>query len=78
MLEGLDERVREAMQPIAVGDDGVAFDLVENFANFGRRTLTMIQECYEVGDSAFKINIVFPKGVVGVDEQRMTRTGMNG
>ena len=44
MLEGFDERVREAVQSIAMGDDGIAFDIGEDFANLGRRTLAMIQE----------------------------------
>jgi hypothetical protein len=31
----------------------------------------MIQERDEVGDGALKIDIVFPKSIVGINEQRL-------
>ena len=63
--------MREAVQPVAVGDDDSAFHLVQHLAHLLRRVLAMIQERNEAGDGALKIDVVFPQRVVGVDEQRL-------
>ena len=70
-FEAGDEGAREAGQPVAVREDGFAFDCVEGLADFSGRILVMIEVADECGDGAFEVDVVFPEGVVGVDEERL-------
>src|SRR5690348_10171250 len=58
-------------------NNALAFDIVENLANFSRRPLLMIQKRNEVSNRAFKINIVFPKGIVSVNQKGLGIPGMH-
>jgi hypothetical protein len=42
---------------------------VEGVADFGGRVLVVIQIADEGGDGALEVDVVFPEGVVGVDEE---------
>ena len=70
-LEGLDQRMRETVQPVAMADDGLALHLVQHFAHLLGRVFVMIQERDEVGDGALKVDVVLPQRIVGIDEQRL-------
>ena len=58
-----------------MSDDALAFDIVQDLAYFSWRPLAMIQKRDEVRDRPFKIDIVFPKRIVRIDEKglRITR-----
>src|ERR1700722_1112179 len=68
-LEGVDQSVREAVQAVSVFYDAVALNLVEHCAHLLGRKLMMVKKRNEARDGAFKINIVLPQRVVGVDEE---------
>jgi hypothetical protein len=65
------ERVTETMQPVPVGDDALALDVVQNSAHLFGRIFMMVEERNKICDGAFKVNVVFPKRIVGIDEQRL-------
>src|SRR5690349_9277811 len=52
-------------------EDRFAFDSVERQADLGGRILVVIEKADERGDSAFEVDVVFPEGIVCVDEQRL-------
>src|SRR5260370_39122312 len=70
-FEGLHQSMSEAVQSVAVGHDALSLDIVKNFPDFGRRAFVMVQERNEVHDGAFKIDIVLPERVVGIDKQSL-------
>ena len=68
-LEGLDQRVRKTVQTIAMADDGLALHLVQHFAHLLGSVLVVIQERNKVRDGALKVDVIFPKRIVGIDQQ---------
>ena len=71
-LEGLDQRMCEAMQPVAVAHDGFAFHLIQHFPNLLGAVLVVIQERDKAGNGALEVNVIFPKRIVGVDEKTLS------
>jgi hypothetical protein len=71
LLKTADERAAKALKPVAMGQDGVVLDSVEMLANFFRSVDAMIEVGDEAGDGALEIDVVFPKSVVGVDEESL-------
>jgi hypothetical protein len=63
--------VREAVKPITVAHDALAFHIVQNCTHLFGRIFTMIEERDETRDGALKIDVVFPERIVGIDEQRL-------
>ena len=70
-LEGFYQRVGKTVQAVSVAHDALAFDVIENFADFCGRSFAMVEKGDEIGDGALEINIVFPKRVVSVDKERV-------
>ena len=68
-FECVDQRVREAVQTITVSYDALALHIIEHFADLLGRKLVVIQKRNELGDGPFKVDVVFPERVVGVDQQ---------
>ena len=68
-LKCLLKGVREDVQPVSMGQDAPALDLVQNLAHLLRRIFPMIQKRNKIRDCALEINIVFPQRVVGVNEK---------
>ncbi len=68
-FKSLCQSVGEAVQSVTVADDALPLYFIQDFANFGGRIFVMIQERDEIGDGAFEIDVVFPKRVIGIDEQ---------
>ena len=68
-LKAVDERTGEAGEAVAVGEDGFALAGVEGLADFGGGVLVVIEIADEGGDGALEVDVVFPEGVVGVDEE---------
>ncbi len=71
-FEARDKRAREAGQTVAVREDGFALDGVECLADFSGRVLVVVEVADEGGDGALEVDVVFPEGVVGVDEERLS------
>jgi hypothetical protein len=47
-------------------------DSVEGLAHLGGGVLVMVEVADEAGDGALEVDIVFPEGIVGVNEQGLT------
>jgi hypothetical protein len=58
-----------------VGEDGLALDLVELEADLVGGIFVVIEAGDEGGDGALEVDVVFPEGVVGVEEQGLSREG---
>ena len=71
LLEGLHQRMGEAVQAVSVLDDGVALHVVQHQANLLGRVFAMVEERDELRDRALEINVVLPERVIGVDEQSL-------
>jgi len=69
LLEAGDERAAEAMQAVAVGEDGRVLDTVEVAADLFGGVDAVIEVGDEAGDGALEVDVVLPEGVVCVDEQ---------
>src|SRR6266700_5579650 len=57
-------------------DNAFPLDVVENFADLGGRAFAMIEKRNKIGNGAFEIDIVFPKGVISVNQKCLRRRGM--
>jgi hypothetical protein len=68
-LKRIDQRMGEAVQPVAVFQDAFALYVVENFANLLWREFVVIQKRDETDDSPLEVNVVLPQRIVGVDEE---------
>ena len=68
-LEAGDQRAAEAGEAVAVGEDGFALDFVELLADLLGGVFVVVEVGDEGGDGALEVDVVFPEGVVGVDEQ---------
>src|ERR1700691_1272531 len=71
LLKRLDQRMRKAVQGVAVLENGLARPVVQHQPHLLRRIFAMIEERNKLRDRAFKINIVFPERVIRVDEQSL-------
>src|SRR5579859_7570211 len=75
-LEGLHQRVTEAVQSVAVTDNALALDVIQHFAHLPRGILMMVQKRNEIRDGALEVNVVLPERVIGIDEQRLGAIGI--
>ncbi len=71
-LEAGDQGAGEAGDAVAVGEDGFALHGVEGLTHLGGGVGVVIQVADEGDDGAFKVDVVFPQSVVGIDEQGLT------
>jgi hypothetical protein len=78
LLETGDEGAAEAVQAVAVGEDGCVLDTVEVAADLFGGVDAVIEVGDEAGDGALEVDVVFPKGVVGVDEQGLVMGAAEG
>ena len=60
------------MKAIAVRADGVVFDAIEVAADLLGAVDAVVEVGDEAGDGTLEVDVVLPKGVVGVDEQGLT------
>jgi hypothetical protein len=63
------------VEAIAMGLDGGVLDLIEMAADFFGSVNTVIEVRDEARDSAFEVDVIFPEGVVSVDEQGLSTAG---
>src|ERR1700733_342777 len=66
---GLFERAAEAADAVAVLANVFALGFVEDVADVGARVAAGLDEGDEIFDQFFEEDVVFPEGVVGVDEK---------
>jgi len=69
LLEAGDERTTEAVQTVAVGEDGCVLDAIEMAANLFGGMDAVIEVGDEAGDGSLEVDVVLPEGVVGVDQK---------
>jgi hypothetical protein len=63
--------VRKTVQAVAVRYDAFALHIIQNCPNLLGRKFVMIEEGNEFGDGALEIDVIFPEGVIGVDEESL-------
>lgn len=68
-IEAVDQRLAEAFEAVAMGGDGSALGSVEVLPYFFRSVDTVVEVGDEGADGAFKVNVVLPQGVIGVEEE---------
>ena len=78
LLEAADQGLAEALEAVAVGADGGVLDAVEALADLLRRELAVVEVGDESGDGPLEVDIVLPKGVVGVDEEGLAGCATGG
>ena len=64
-----DQRAREAGEAVTVSEDGFPFDGVKGLTYLGGGVGVVVEIADEGGDGPLKVNVVFPQGVIGVDEK---------
>ena len=68
-LKRIHQRVRKAVQAVAVLHDAFALHVVEHLAHLLGRKFVVIEKRNEARDGPLEINVVLPERVVGVDEE---------
>src|SRR5581483_76316 len=71
-LEGSCQRMSETVKAVAVSNDALPFDIIEDFANLLGTVFVMIEKGDEPADCPLEIDVVLPERVIGVDEQRLS------
>jgi hypothetical protein len=69
LFEAGDKGLVEALEAVAVFLDGLVLDVVEMLADLVGGKLSVIEIGDEAGDRALEVDVVFPKGIVGVEEK---------
>src|SRR5580658_9155220 len=59
----------KAVQSVTVRDDALALHVIEHLAHLLRREFVVVEKRNEAGDCPLKINIIFPKRIVRVDQK---------
>jgi hypothetical protein len=71
LFEAGDEGATEAVQAVAVGEDGCVLDTVKVSADLLGGVEAVIEVGDEAGDGSLEVDVVLPERVVGVDEQSL-------
>jgi hypothetical protein len=74
-FECIYERVSKAVQAVAMLYDALPLHVIQDFPYLLWRKFVMIQERNEARDGAFEVDVVFPEGVVGIDQQSLGAIG---
>jgi hypothetical protein len=69
LLEACDQRFMKAVKSVAMGANGVVLDSIEVTSNLFSGVDAMIEIGDETGDRALEVDVVFPKGVVCINEE---------
>ena len=78
LFEAGDERAAEAVQAVAVGEDGGVLDAVEVAADLFGGMDTVVEVGDEAGDGLLEVDVVLPERVIGVDEQGLMELAAQG
>ena len=63
--------MRKAVRTVAMLQDIFFLDRKQHVTHLLRRVMLVVEKADEVADGALKVDIVFPKRIVGVDQQRL-------
>src|SRR5438270_8674149 len=69
VFECCNKRLCEGFQSIAVDFYVLAFDIINDVAHLSRRQLFVFEEADELSESPLEVDVVFPEGVIGIDEE---------
>ena len=69
LLETIDERATETVETVTICGDGGMLAVVEVLADLLWRVNAMVEVGNERDDGALEVDVVFPEGIVCVDEQ---------
>ena len=69
------QRVRKTVLPITMLYHALALYIVQDFAHLLGREFVVIEKRNEARDRTLKVNVVFPEGVVCVDEEGLWLVG---
>jgi hypothetical protein len=69
LLEAGDQRSAEAVESVAVGEDGVVLDSIEVAANLFRSVDAVIEVGDETSDGTLEVDVVLPERVVRVNQE---------
>ena len=72
LLEAGDQRTPEAVETVAVGEDGGVLYPVEMAADLLWSVNPVIEVGDEAGNGALEVDVVLPKSIVGVNEQGLS------
>jgi len=72
VFKTLDKGPPKALEAVTVFLNRLPFDGVQVFADFVGSVNAVIQIGDEGTDRTFEVDVVFPQGIVGVEEQRLT------
>ena len=75
-FERANQRMPKAVQPIAMRDNALALHIVEHLPHLLRRKFVVIKKRNELGDRPLKIDIVFPKRIVRVDQKVLAKQAL--
>jgi hypothetical protein len=70
-LKRVHQRMRKAVQAIAVLHDAFPLHIVQHFPNLLGRKLVVIEKRNEARDGPLKVNVVLPERVVGIDQKSL-------
>src|ERR1700730_14737660 len=76
-LKRLSQRVRKAVQPVPVGHNALALDVIEHSANLFSRKFVMIEKGNKAGDGPLEVDVVLPQRVVSVDKKGLRRQAVS-
>src|SRR5580693_10177155 len=65
------QRVRKAVQAVAMRHDGFALHIIEHLPHLLGRKLVVIKKRNEADDSPLKVDSVLPERIVGIDQQSL-------
>src|SRR6202522_876097 len=68
-FKSVHQRMPKAVQPVAMRNNAFALYIVKHLAHLLRRKFVVIEKRNELDDRPLKINVVFPKRIVRVDEK---------
>jgi hypothetical protein len=77
LLIAVKERASKAAEAIPVSRDRGMLTAVQMLTDFNRRMDLVVEKGDEGGNSTLEINVVFPEGVVGIDEQSLAGRSAN-
>jgi len=71
LLKAGDQRFTKALKSVAVGADSVVFDSIKVASDFFSGVYAVIEIGDETDNRALEIDVVFPKGVICIDQQSL-------
>src|SRR3954465_15261817 len=74
-FERIHQRMGKTVKAVSVLHDAFALYVVKHFTHLLRRERVVIEKRNEASDGTLEINIVFPEGIVCIDEESLAGQG---